>query len=228
MIAKDERLRDGARRRPEDRQGAGRARGRVRRQPRAMGRPRARPAVGDVGAATGRPAGPRGDLGRAVRRDRGRKASPTSSGPTCAPSGPPRGGTSRHGPGISVAEARRGGEGVGPDLVSRRGRQAAHRPRGCPAARPGHAGTGPFPAPLGRRAAGPCPPDRDPPRGLPPADLRHQERRSRSGPTSSTAAWWAHGPCATGGSSSIRSSRWRPRTRRRWSANAPTLEAFHA
>ena len=198
-------LRARAGRRPEDGQGAGRARGRVRRQPRAVGRPRARPAVGDVGAPPGRHAGTRGDLGRSVRRDRGRGSCPSR------PRVPAR---VRAGAwrdiatwaGISLTEAKLGaGRGSTLRPLPRRGRTRAGRPARRATPRSGDSGAGALPAPLGREPARPRPPRRASCRRPTGRASSAPRTRSRSGRTSSMASWPAPGRCATAGSSSTRS-----------------------
>ena len=124
--------------------------GRVRREPRAVGRSRARPAVGTwerrradrlalaetwVGPCDATEEEGLAHLVRAYLRAFG--PAPWRDIATWA--------------GISVAEP--GGAGRAWLVrVSRRGRPRAHRPAGRAAARPGHAGAGPVPAPLGRRS----------------------------------------------------------------------------
>ena len=109
--------------RPSDRQGARRSRHGLRRDTRAVGRPRAGAAGRDVGAPSGRPARPGRGLARSPRRHRGRGRRPSRSG---LPAGIRSGGWRdiASWAGISVTTAR-GRGGPGSAVVPRRGRRSA-------------------------------------------------------------------------------------------------------
>jgi hypothetical protein len=68
-----------------------------------------------------------------------------------------------------------GGRAARPAPLLRRARPRALRPPRRAAAGRGHPGPDPLPADLGRDAARPRPPDRDPVGGAPAADLQHQD-----------------------------------------------------
>ena len=146
----------------------------LRRQPRAVGRPRPRAAVGTWERRRADRLGLAEDwVGpRDATEDEGLS---TSSGRTCGRSGRRRGATSRRGPGSPSTDARRGGEGSPSSRYRDEDGRRAGRPARRAAARPGHAGAGAVPAALGRQPARPRPADGILPGGLPAARLQHEE-----------------------------------------------------
>ena len=125
-----------------------------------------------------------------------------------------RGATSRRGPGIPVDDAKRGGDGLDPRPLPRRGRARADRPARRAPARPGDTGARALPAALGREPARPRAADRAPARAVPAAGLQHAQPVLGRHRTSSTDGWSARGRSGTAGSCSIRTRRSAPRTAR--------------
>ena len=206
-------------------QGARRPRDRVRRQHRAVGRPRAGAALGHVGASPSRPARAGRRLGRPEPTPPRPRASPTSSGPTCGHSGRRRGGTSRPGPACPSTDLKRGGEELA-CVLSRRGWQAAGRPGRRPIV-DADAGTGPLPPALGCQPARARAPHRPAAGGLPAADLQHEEPvlgrdvpRRRDGRRGVVAARRSDRPRSVRGAVG-------PATRAAVEREREALEAFH-
>ena len=207
-----------------DRGAAGQAR---RARDRALGRPRARAAVGDVGAA------PRGPLraGRGLDRPAGRRRRPGRAPRRALPArvraGVAQGRGELHGPQAGRAQAR-----------ARRARAAcASRPRtatSCSTCRtallPGRRrrGARPVPADLGRGAARARAADGGAARALPAAVSSTCACRSPCRRSSSTARSRGRGGGSTARSCSSRSSRCRRGVREEVEAAAVPLAAFHA
>ena len=139
-------------------------------------RPGPRAAVGHVGAPPRRPLRPRRGLDRAAESaTRGRGESSSSPAATSAASGRRRAQEIADWAGLTVTalapalerlELRRFRDEDGKELLD--------LPR-APLPGPGHAGARALPADLGRDAARPRAPDRDPPRGVPAPRLQHQD-----------------------------------------------------
>ncbi len=139
-----------------------------------VGGPRAGATVRDVGAASRGSARPRGVLGRSSGRHGGGRPDASRSG---VPAGVRAGAVARYRPvGRHHRDGREAGRGgPGARHLPGRGRSAAGGPARPAAPRPGHAGTGPLPAALGRAPACPRTPDRRVAGGLSPADLHLEE-----------------------------------------------------
>ena len=158
-----------------------------------------------------------------------RRASGTSSAPTCGRSGRPPGRTSPRGPGSRASDAKRGRRGARRSSTFRdeAGRRAG-RPRRRAAAGPGRAGAGPLPAPLGRQPARPRPPDGHPARAVPAAGLQHEEPVLGRDVPGRWVAWRAPGRSGTAASCSTRTEELGSRDRRAVEREREALEAFVA